>query len=142
MAQTIYCEVPGGPHPADVMIGYLSTGEQERLCFLHLLDWARNYVEAALDAEIQATDNEAVARIAAVDAPPQSRGWGVEAPGDELTQVLPEPPSFPTPPESSDADAAAPEPPIRRASGRGKSEVAPMAADEASDDPGGSQAPT
>lgn len=76
------CDVHDGTHYADVLVSKLDTGDTMAVCGPAYLDLCRAMVDASVQAEVDATDAEALARL------------GVP---DETT-------AFPTPQESSDAD--------------------------------------
>lgn len=140
MSQPVYCSAPGDPHEADAIIGMVANGDQTMLCFTHLEDWCRSYLDAVADAEAAETAAETERRLAGVHPPAGSDQDQSTEPvnplsnfGDSENDRMPwqqeerrtpdvltpaESPDFPTSPASSPADEAAPEPPTKPADGR------------------------
>lgn len=79
MAQPIHCDDQANPqHPADVMVSQLANGDTTAWCFTHYVDVCRAVIATVEEtvAEAAATDQDALARLEAVEAP-----TGDEEPG-------------------------------------------------------------
>jgi hypothetical protein len=173
MAQAIHCDVHGRDHLADVLVSQIATGDTMAACFLGYVELARALVadsdvrdaaEAASSAadtvagvdpdqaEVDATDAEAEARLGAIQAAGEPAQLGELAglePVDELprspaaealgvTQVVPKGAS-----RSRKAHQARQRARRRRVApeGPGAADAAPGPPDGLQDDPGGGTAP-
>lgn len=85
MSQPIYCTAPECPAEADVILGMTANGDQTPLCFPHLYDWCGTFRETIDNAEIERTDEDAIARLADVRAPAQADTLDGILTGDEAT---------------------------------------------------------
>lgn len=142
MAQPIFCSAPGEPHEADAIIGLVANGDQTMLCFGHLEDWCRAYLDAVSQAEADETAAETERRLAGVHPPAGSTEAQPDDAGLSTDAKDGAAPEFPTSGESSDADAALAVPPGGDASASESEQVAQTATDEAIAPPRGSESPT
>lgn len=115
----IECDMHNREHPADVMFTRMANGETVAACEDGFVEFCVGIARMAADAEAQATDDEAVARLDAVAPPPE----------------------FPTSPEWSGEDVPAAELPTQPDSGPDVPEVAPVTTPDEPEPPQPARAP-
>lgn len=96
---TLHCDASDCPSYADVLVSRIANGDTLAWCDQHFVQMCMAVADSMVQTEVDATDADALTRL------------GVQPE---------EPPTFPIPPESSDAGTAVPVPRSKRGNGSAK----------------------
>lgn len=118
MAQLIHCDYAGCTVLADVLITRIANGETLAWCDEHYLDMSIAIVAAAEAISAGMPPDEPDNAVLADAVGHLADEAAVDDAASRLDGVTAPIPAFPTSPDSSDADARAPEPPTKPADGR------------------------